>query len=150
MTLRPLVASDAAAVAALEAVCNPQPWSAQALADFAAPDGSNFVRAGMVATDDETGAMLGYALGSLVAGEAELLLVGVHPDARRRGLARALLEALFARFKALDADSVFLEVRRGNTGAIRLYESLDFAPVGARAGYYADNGEDARLFRKEL
>ena len=147
--LRPFLASDAAEVAALEALCNPSPWRAEDLVPFAGSEGSSFVQMGQVAVDRE-GYLAGYALASLVAGEAELLIVGVRLDARRQGVARRVLEALFKRLKESGADSVFLEVRRGNHAAIRLYEKLDFASNGVRAGYYADNGEDALLFRKEL
>ena len=62
---------------------------------------------------------------------------------RRRGIATALLERLFA----VTADDVqrgyTLEVRVSNTDAIRLYEQLGFEPRGIRRGYYTDNREDA-------
>ena len=46
------------------------------------------------------------------------------------------------------AVSMFLEVRSGNTGAIKLYEKCGFAKFGVRKNYYKD-GEDAFLFRKD-
>ncbi len=38
---------------------------------------------------------------------------------------------------------VLLEVRRSNQPAIGLYRSVGFFTTGVRAGYYADNDEDA-------
>ena len=110
----------------------------------------------MIETKDggNRGVPLGYVLAGMVAGEAEILILGVHPDAHRKGLGRLLLEALFTHLKALSdpfvAESVFLEVRSGNHAAIRLYETVGFAQVGLRKGYYADNGEDAVLLRREI
>jgi ribosomal-protein-alanine N-acetyltransferase len=148
-TVRSFVTEDAPAVAMLEALCNPLPWHLEDLLPFADPEPSSFVRLGLVA-QDEGGRVLGYLLTSSVAGQAEILVLGVHPDARRQGLARALLRGLFARLQTLEADSIFLEVRAGNQGAITLYKSLGFSEAGMRRGYYADNGEDAVLLRKEL
>jgi ribosomal-protein-alanine N-acetyltransferase len=156
-TIRPFGTEDAPAVAMLEALCNPLPWHLEDLLPFADwekdPGASSFVRLGFVARAED-GRIVGYLLASLVAGEAEILILGVHPDARRKGLARLLLESLFAHLKTLSdpfvAESIFLEVRRGNDAAIRLYESLRFYPNGVRKGYYADNGEDAVLLRREL
>ena len=159
VTVRPLAAEDAPAVAMLEAICNPLPWHLEDLLPFAdrvgvqgdlepAPEPSSFVRMGFVGV--ENGRVQGYLLASSIAGQAEILVLGVHPDARRKGVARALLQALFAHLKTLENDTVYLEVRAGNHSAIRLYESLDFFKTGVRKAYYGDNGEDAVLFRKEL
>jgi ribosomal-protein-alanine N-acetyltransferase len=149
VSIRPFVTENAPAVAMLEALCNPLPWHLEDLLPFADPEPSSFVRLGLVA-QDEGGRVLGYLLASSIAGQAEILVLGVHPDARRKGLARALLLGLFARLETLEADSIFLEVRVGNQGAIALYKSLGFSEAGVRRGYYADSGEDAILLRREL
>ena len=43
-----------------------------------------------------------------------------------------------------------LEVRAGNTAAIRLYEKFGYAVVGRRLKYYKDTGEDALLMTKKV
>jgi ribosomal-protein-alanine N-acetyltransferase len=138
-SIRPLTAPDLGTVAALEALCNPQPWGAEALKAYVAGVG----RVSLVAVLD--GTVVGYVIATCVADEAEILILGVHPDARRGGIARALLTDLLGRLKAAGAGSVFLEVRRGNRPAIALYESLGFGEAGVRKGYYSDTGEDALL-----
>jgi ribosomal-protein-alanine N-acetyltransferase len=158
--VRPFRIEDAFAVARLEALCNPLPWHVEDLLPFdSAQDTppSSYVRVGLVIEEERrgiSGATLGYVFAGMVAGEAEILILGVHPDARRKGLAKRLLEDLFAHLRTLSdpfvAESVFLEVRRGNEAAIRLYESMGFTRTGARKGYYADNGEDALLLRREV
>lgn len=138
-TLRPMTARDLDAVAALEALCNSQPWSREALKTCVATAG----RIACVA--EQAGRVVGYAVASHVADEGEILILGVHPDARRQGAARALLTSVLGDLGAAGATSVFLEVRRGNEAAIALYGALGFGEAGMRKGYYADTGEDAVL-----
>jgi ribosomal-protein-alanine N-acetyltransferase len=138
-TLRPMTARDLDAVAALEALCNTQPWSREALKTCVATAG----RISCVAELD--GVVIGYAIASHVADEGEILILGVRPDARRKGAARALLTGVLKLLGEAGATSVFLEVRRGNTAAIALYTALGFGEAGMRKGYYADTGEDAVL-----
>lgn len=84
-----------------------------------------------------------------VSGEVQIMNVATEPALRRRGYARALLgdvvEAAAGR-----ARSLILEVRRGNRAAITLYESLGFRGIGIRPRYYADDGEDALVMRRDL
>ena len=71
-----------------------------------------------------------------------IMNVSVDPDRRRRGIATAMLEALFERVG--DSEAQFtLEVRRSNQAAFELYDRLGFKGAGVRRRYYADNGEDA-------
>lgn len=76
-------------------------------------------------------------------GEREVLNIAVHPDLRRRGIARRLLEAELASARA----ARFLEVRESNKAAIKLYESLGFRPTGRRHEYYHDPPEAAIVMR---
>lgn len=68
--------------------------------------------------------------------ETEVLNLAVAPEARRQGLATALLEAIETR-------EVFLEVRESNLPAQQLYAKLGFRVVGRREGYYEDPPEAA-------
>lgn len=86
-----------------------------------------------------------YLVFWLVHDEIHVLNVVVHPEARRRGLARRMLENLIERGEEQGAAIVSLELRVGNDAARRLYESLGFVPIGARSNYYADNQEDAEV-----
>ncbi len=99
----------------------------------------------------QNGHWLGYAIVSCVAGEAELLLLVIDRPWQRRGLARELLNHIFECLRG-SADTLFLEVRAGNHGAITLYESLDFNQVGIRPDYYqtAVGVEDAIIFARLL
>lgn len=52
--------------------------------------------------------------------------IAVHPDFRGQGIARQLLDDVFAYYIARDAERFTLEVDTTNSGAIQLYEKLGF------------------------
>lgn len=56
--------------------------------------------------------------------------VYVGADARRRGVGRALLEALIARAPASGIAVIVARIAEGNPGSVRLHEGLGFRPVG--------------------
>ena len=149
--IRPLLAGDVAAVAQLETVCNPQPWGADAIKPYVQAVSGQAVAeksggsAAVACVAESGGRVAGYALASAVGPEAEIMVLGVHPDLRRTGIGRMLLGGLLSRLHAAGVRSVFLEVRRGNAAAMGLYASLGFGEAGVRKGYYADTGEDALL-----
>jgi [ribosomal protein S18]-alanine N-acetyltransferase len=76
--------------------------------------------------------------------------VAVHPEHRRRGLARFLLILAMEEALSRDATTVLLEVRRSNVGAQRVYLDLGFREAGERKDYYSSPREDAIVFRREL
>lgn len=96
------------------------------------------------------GALLGYVAYWIIVDEAQLLDVAVHPDHRRRGLGRQLVTRLVEQAQRADCALVVLEVRRSNTPAVQLYESLGFRAVSIRKGYYRSNGEDAIVMHCNL
>jgi len=84
---------------------------------------------------------VGFSLSRQVADEAELLLIGVVPLARGRGIARALLDRFVADAAQTGARHFHLEVRDGNP-AVALYLAHGFAIVGRRANYYRGATEE--------
>jgi ribosomal-protein-alanine N-acetyltransferase len=85
----------------------------------------------------------GFALARIVAEEAELLLLAVRRDRRRRGIGRMLLDRFRADASAKGGRRLHLEVRDGNE-AIALYREAGFEEVGRRRNYY--RGFDGALF----
>ena len=94
-----------------------------------------------------------FALGRVVAGEAELLLIATAPERRRTGAARACLATFEDTCRTKGAKAVFLEVSQTNTAALALYAAAGYAQVGARPDYYRtpQGGlETALVLRKAL
>jgi ribosomal-protein-alanine N-acetyltransferase len=85
----------------------------------------------------------GFALARTVVDESELLLLGVRPAFRSRGIGGALVQRTQAVALASGARILHLEVRQGND-ALRLYNRIGFQEVGRRHGYY--RGGDGQLY----
>ncbi|MFE9200622.1 ribosomal protein S18-alanine N-acetyltransferase [Micromonospora sp. NPDC007230] len=102
----------------------------------------------LVATDAD-GTVLGYA-GLLVAppDEAWVQNIAVRRDAQRRGIGRALLEALLAEAARRGVRSTLLEVAADNAPAQRLYATYGFEPIGVRRGYYQPSNTDALVMQR--
>jgi len=96
------------------------------------------------------GGIVGYAIGRVAADEGEILNVGVHPERRRRGIARALVRTLLGALGAAGARQVYLEVRESNVAARQLYAAYGFGEVGRRARYYRRPVEDAVILRAAI
>ena len=96
------------------------------------------------------GAVLGYVGSQSCFEDADILNVCVAPEARRRGLAEALMTELERRLLPKGVEKITLEVRASNEPAIRLYEKLGYSQVGTRKNYYEKPREDALIMQKQL
>jgi ribosomal-protein-alanine acetyltransferase len=143
--IRPLVAADLPEVLRIERDTFPDPWTPQSLADSLLPGP---MRA--LAAVDAAGKVVGYAMGLVIAPEAEVLNLAVAADQRGRGTGRALLLALLEVVRGAGATQAFLEVRRSNDAAIALYRAVGFESLGLRRSYYERPKEDALTMRLEL
>lgn len=63
--------------------------------------------------------------------------VAVHPDHRRRGIARKLTLAALEESRARRADQVWLHVREDNSGARKLYRDMGFLERARRTSWYS-------------
>jgi [ribosomal protein S18]-alanine N-acetyltransferase len=89
------------------------------------------------------GAVGGFLVTRMVAGEAEILNLAVAPGLRRRGIARELLRSLLDSFPG----PIFLEVRESNRAARNTYEALGFIGVNRRNSYYGHPPEAAIVMK---
>lgn len=104
----------------------------------------------LLAQADVRDEIQGFLVARKVAPEWELENVVVAKSARRNGLGMRLLEALLAKARETDSESVFLEVRESNAAARGLYAKAGFQESGRRKSYYGDPTEDAILCRRGL
>jgi len=125
------------AIEEIEKRSYPTPWSRSMFAGELAKPASICLGA------FEGGHLVGYMIISRYVDAWHVMNIAVDPEFRRRGIATALLEALFELTDDGGRCGFTLEVRVSNVGAIKLYERLGFHARGIRRGYYTDNREDA-------
>lgn len=130
-------------IALLEAACFSQPWSKEGIADS--------IRAGTRFFVAETGGRTaGYVGITTVVDEGYITNLAVFPQYRRKGVAGALLRAVFQLAKQQGLSFVSLEVRRSNLAAISLYEKFGFKTEGERKDFYENPREDALIMTKRF
>lgn len=139
MIIRKMTVADISFAAEIEKNCFVHPWSEQSIESELMRDNSVF----LMAFEENT--PVGYVGLSSVMDEGYMGNLAVLESCRRKGIGRALMEALIAECKKLELAFVTLEVRASNTPAIKLYEALGFAEVGRRKNYYKEPLEDALL-----
>lgn len=131
--IRPALAADAAALAALHGAAFEDRWSAGAMRDLLAMPGAF----ALIAEAGE--GPRGFVLARQAADEGEIVSVATHPAARQQGLGTDLLEAALGRLAAGGVQTVFLEVAVDNAAALALYAKFGFALAGRRKAYYERN-----------
>jgi ribosomal-protein-alanine N-acetyltransferase len=89
--------------------------------------------------------VVAYCAVWLVADELHINNLAVHPDWRRRGIARELVRHALSEAARQGAPNATLEVRRSNVPARKLYEGLGFSVSGVRVDYYSHPIEDALI-----
>lgn len=144
-SLRELCAGDAQQLHRIEITSTAFPWTLNQFVEGLA--GEEFGWGAEVA-----GNVVGFALFQQVLDEATLLNTAVHPDWRRRHLARDLLLHALSQLLLRGVARCLLEVRVGNEAAIALYRCLGFTVDGRRPNYYPAVGgrEDALLMSRAL
>ena len=139
MIFAPMHAADLDAVMEIERRSFPEPWSAGLfLHELKVP----FSQTILARAADDSPHVLGYICRWLVGDEIHILNLAVHPDRRRTGVGRALVELTLREAERHEARIITLEVRRENASAIALYRSLGFSECGVRRNYYG-RGHDA-------
>lgn len=136
--IREMRPADIAAVLEIERACFAQPWSQGLFMDeLGRPETRSWVVA------DSPWGLVGF--GGLMQNitDGHILDLAVRPDARQRGIGRAMVSALVERAADRGVRRMTLEVRPSNDAARSLYEQAGFRPVGCRPGYYEDTDEDA-------
>jgi ribosomal-protein-alanine N-acetyltransferase len=117
-----------------------------------------FPEAFVVAEEDHT--IVGYimcrievglsnmGLGGLIR-KGHVVSIAVLPQARRKGVAQALLNTAMDGMRFYKAKQCYLEVRVTNDAGVALYKKLAFEFSRTVHGYYSD-GEDAYVMSKKL
>lgn len=142
--LQPMTEADLDEVLPIEASSFSSPWSRRHFLDELTSPLSFPMVARMA-----DGTVAGYICMMMVVDEGSVLNVAVHPQLRRKGIGKMMIQAALAEFHSRGASFVALEVRPTNKAAMTMYEGLGFVVTGRRKAYY-ENGEDAVLMEYDI
>ena len=139
MEIRIAEKEDIGAIAALEAACFSAGASEETLERLRTDPGCVLLCA------REGAELLGSVWFQCVLDEGYVGNLAVWPAHRRRGIGRALVEAMLDKAWARGLSFLTLEVREGNLPARSLYRSYGFEEVGLRKNCYERPRENAVL-----
>jgi ribosomal-protein-alanine acetyltransferase len=137
---RGVIDRDLDGIMAVDAVTFTNPWTREM---YEAEARRSDVSRLYVAYPQSGGPLVAYCSVWVIYDELHINNLAVHPEWRRLGVARALLDVVLREAAAAGAHEATLEVRRSNAPALKLYESLGFSVEGVRLGYYTQPDEDA-------
>ncbi len=139
---------DLDAVCRIEKLSFPTPWPRSLFVEELKNPLSHSYTASV--EKDHRRIVVGYIIYWVVLDEAHIINVAVHPDYRGKGIGKGLVSFVIETCRGLGLERIFLEVRRSNLIARRLYRKLGFEVIGVRKGYYSDTKEDAIVMSLRL
>lgn len=88
---------------------------------------------------EESGSIVGNVsvLTTTKKGRFLVANVAVHPQFRRRGIARNLMETVVQQVRERGGRELLLQVRQDNEAAVNLYESIEFEHLGSMTSWYS-------------
>ena len=114
-------------------------WSKEALEQELLNENRIYI----LAKNENTNEVLGFAGISIIFNEAELMNIVVKKNKRKHGIGKALLEKIINICIENNIEVVKLEVNENNISAKNLYKSCGFIQTGKRERYY--NNKDAAI-----
>lgn len=142
--IEPMKAEHIPEISEIERLCFSLPWSESALRDELDNVNAHFL------TALTFGRVSGYIGVIEICGEADITNVAVHPDFRRMGIGKMLLDTAEKQATERKCESITLEVRESNEPAISLYSGNGYSPIGIRKNFYEKPTENAVLMTKQL
>lgn len=86
----------------------------------------------------ESSKIVGYICFSVIYDECNLIKIVVDKNYRKLSIGKNLVDYMKSICKELDVNTIYLEVREDNNGAISFYEKLGFQLKNVRPNYYGD------------
>lgn len=139
MILREMLVEDLDQVMEIEKDLFSVPWTKEGFLTFVLKDNAMFL-----VVEDKV-EIVGYCGLLMVLDEGDITNVAIKGTRQKEGIGGFLMQSLIRLAGERGITTIHLEVRAGNSGAIRLYERSGFTRDGIRKGYYSDPVEDALL-----
>jgi [ribosomal protein S18]-alanine N-acetyltransferase len=93
------------------------------------------------------GTIAGFVVARSAGERGHILTLDVVEAARRRGVGRALMDAVDGELARRGVAQIFLEVDVANTGARLFYERLGYRALGILKGYYNGRSDAVQMVR---
>lgn len=139
MSFRPATEEDLPKILEIEKIAQKLPWTETHFREEMAKPFAQF----LVLTDDDTDSVIGgYIVYWAMFDECHILTIATNPEWRGLGLGKKLVRQVINYAVSKDMKRLFLEVRKSNEAAIKLYSSLGFFVDHIKKNFYED-GEDA-------
>jgi len=138
---------DLAEVCAIENSSFPNPWQENT---FRGEIHNQNISFPLVVVHSLNKKIIGYIIFWRLFEDVQINNIAVHPDFRRLGIGRAVLEGVIEQMRKEGAKNITLEVRPSNIGALTLYKKLGFRPLSIRKAYYSHPDEDAIVLSLRL
>jgi ribosomal-protein-alanine N-acetyltransferase len=148
LSIRRMNLADVPGVYALDVLSFNLPWTERSFL-YEVTENANARNWVAELPQDGSPRLVGMLVLWFILDEAHIATLAVHPEFRRRGIARRLLQTALDEAYTEGAERCLLEVRAGNRAALTMYKEIGFEIVGRRSHYYHDNDEDALLMTLE-
>ena len=142
--IRRISENDIEAVASLEEVIFPDPWSVKSIGETY--ENSNALILG--AYQEEV--LIGYVIFYYVLDEGEIARIAVSSSHRRKGVAEQIFVNLLEFCVQKNVEKILLDVRVSNETAIAFYRKSGFAEDGIRKNFYDHPKEHALLMSRDV
>ncbi len=146
---RPMTLADVPRVHEIDMLSFSMPWSERSYRFEVTENRNSLILVAEVNRPDASPELAGMIVVWVILDEAHIATIASHPDYRGQGIGRRLLAGALLQAYERGARLAYLEVRRSNLIAQRLYFQFGFKVVGERPRYYQDNNEDALLMTLE-
>ena len=138
LVIRPADERDLVKILRIEKECFSDPWSINIFRGA-----MNEPHTAVFVLEDEEEGIVGYSVSDTVLDEGALDNLAVTASKRGQGLGRMLLDHVLEDARNKGVKRFFLEVRKSNEKALKLYEKAGFTRLSVRKAYYQDPVEDA-------
>lgn len=142
--IHPMKLEDISFVTKLERKNFSIPWSARSFQNVI-EDSFSFSYIGVL-----LGKIIAYAVFGALDDYAELWNIAVDQDHRGRGYGDMMLRHVIDHCRKSGVSSLFLQVRKSNNAARKLYEKHGFVFVMVQKNYYHSPREDALVYRLDI
>ena len=139
-----MATNDLKDVSNIERDVFPNPWSPQSFANELL---HSFSEAFVVCKGEN---LIGYAVIWHLEMEMHIANIAIAPFSQRKGIGTWLLTKLIKRAQKNGQERAFLEVRKTNHTAIKLYKKFGFEIIDVRKNYYQQENEDAFIMSCNL